>query len=234
MRSHLKVYFDFEVKAGEYSDEEKGRLLLAMLRYAKDGTEADLTGNERFVFPVFKAQIDEDIKAYDTKVANGSRGGRPVMRKEPEETENNREKPNETENNITEPEESEIRKKEERRKKIEDRRDILFDRFWEAYPRKEAKQTAKKAFEKLNPDDGLLQKMLEAVERFKGSAQWKEDGGRFIPHPATWINQRRWEDETTPSGVIRKIPAQQYGQRDYSGEQSDAMRRMLEMRCSND
>lgn len=230
----MKVYFDFEVKAGEYSDEEKGRLLLAMLRYAKDGTEADLIGNERFVFPVFRAQIDEDIKAYDTKVANGSRGGRPVIRKEPEETENNREKPNETENNLNEPEESEIRKKEERRKKIEERRDILFDRFWESYPRKEAKQTAKKAFEKLNPDEGLLQKMLESVERFKGSAQWKEDGGRFIPHPATWINQRRWEDETTPSGVIRKIPAQQYGQRDYSGEQSDAMRRMLEMRCSND
>lgn len=217
MRSHLKVYFDFEVKAGEYSDEEKGRLLLAMLRYAKDGTEADLIGNERFVFPVFRAQIDEDIKAYDTKVANGSRGGRPVTRREPEETENNREKPNETENNLTEPEESEICKKEERRKKKEERRDIYFNRFWESYPRKEAKQTAKKAFEKLNPDEALLQTMLEAVERFKGSAQWREENGRFIPHPATWINQRRWEDEVkggtgdagysrccqTPDGKIR-------------------------------
>jgi hypothetical protein len=195
MRSHLKVYFDFEVKAKEYSDEEKGRLLLAMLRYAKDGTEETLTGNERFVFPVFKAQIDEDIKAYDTKVANGSRGGRPVRNMEPEETEDNLKKPKITENNLNEPEESEICKKEERRKKKEERRDIYFDRFWDSYPRKEAKQTAKKAFEKLNPDESLLQTMLEAVERFKGSAQWREENGRFIPHPATWINQRRWEDE---------------------------------------
>ena len=195
MRSHLKVYFDFEAKAKEYSDEEKGRLLLAMLRYAKDGTEGTLTGNERFVFPVFKAQIDEDIKAYETKVANGFRGGRPVMNREPEETEINRNKPEETENNQTEPEESEIPKKEEKRKKKEDRRDIYFDRFWESYPRKEAKQTAKKAFEKLNPDEALLQTMLEAIERSKGTAQWKEENGRFIPHPATWINQRRWEDE---------------------------------------
>ena len=195
MRSHLKVYFDFEAKAGEYSDEEKGRLLLAMLRYAKDGTEGTLTGNERFVFPVFKAQIDEDIKAYDTKVMNGSRGGRPVMNRKPEETEKNRNKPEITENNQTEPEESEIRKKEERRKKKEERRDIYFDRFWDSYPRKEAKQTAKKAFEKLNPDEDLFQTMLEAIERFKGSAQWREENGRFIPHPATWINQRRWEDE---------------------------------------
>ena len=195
MRSHLKVYFDFEAKAKEYSDEEKGRLLLAMLRYAKDGTEGTLTGNERFVFPVFKAQIDEDIKAYETKVANGSRGGRPVINIEPEVTGENRNKPEITENNLTEPEKNEIRKKEERRKKIEDRRDIYFDRFWESYPRKEAKQTARRAFEKLNPDEALLQTMLEAIERFKGTAQWKEENGRFIPHPATWINQKRWEDE---------------------------------------
>ena len=195
MRSHLKVYFDFEVKAKEYEDAEKGRLLLAMLRYAKDGTEETLTGNERFVFPVFKAQIDEDIKAYETKVANGSRGGRPVMNREPEETETNRSKPEITENNQTEPEESEIYKKEERRKKKEEKRDIYFDRFWESYPRKEAKQTAKKAFEKLNPDEALLQTILEAIERFKRSAQWQEENGRFIPHPSTWINQRRWEDE---------------------------------------
>ena len=120
MRSHLKVYFDFEVKAKELTEEEKGRLLLAMLRYAKDGTEPEMIGNERFLFPVFKAQIDEDIKAYETKVANGSRGGRPVINREPEETEENRNKPEITENNLTEPEESEIRKKEERRKKKEE------------------------------------------------------------------------------------------------------------------
>ena len=116
MRSHLKVYFDFEVKAKEYDDAEKGRLLLAMLRYAKDGTEETLTGNERFVFPVFKAQIDEDIRVYETKVSNGSNGGRPPV--------NNR-KPNETENNRTEPEKTETAKKEERRKKKEDKRDSI-------------------------------------------------------------------------------------------------------------
>ena len=116
MRSHLKVYFDFEIKAKEYDDEEKGRLLLAMLRYAKDGTEGTMTGNERFVFPVFKAQIDEDIRVYETKVSNGSNGGRPPV--------NNR-KPNETENNRTEPEETETAKKEERRKKKEDKRESI-------------------------------------------------------------------------------------------------------------
>ena len=225
MRSHLKVYFDFEVKANEYTDEEKGRLLLAMLRYAKDGTEGTLTGNERFIFPVFKAQIDEDVIAYDSKVLNGSRGGRPVRNIEPEETENNRIKPNETENNLTEPKKSEIRKKEERRKKKEERRDIYFARFWETYPRKESKQTARKAFEKLNPDEALLQTMLEAVERFKESEQWKEDNGRFIPYPATWINQKRWEDEPQKASAKsqgKTVVAQQYEQRSYAGTEGSA------------
>ena len=107
MRSHLKVYFDFETKTKELEDPEKGRLLLAMLRYAKEGTEPDMIGNERFLFPVFKAQIDDDIKAYDTKVSNGSKGGRPVINEKPEETERNRKKPKPLR-----------KKKEERRKKI--------------------------------------------------------------------------------------------------------------------
>ena len=234
MRSHLKVYFDFEVKAKELTEEEKGRLLLAMLRYAKDGTEPEMIGNERFLFPVFKVQIDEDIKAYETKVANGSRGGRPVMNIEPEETEINRNKPEITENNRTEPKESEIHKKEERRKKKEEKRDIYFDRFWESYPRKEAKQTARKAFEKLNPDEDLLLTMLEAIDRFKETAQWKEENGRFIPHPATWLNQRRWEDDL-PKGEThskKTVSAQDYEQRDYSGQEEtmeEALARLREM-----
>lgn len=234
MRSHVKVYFDFEVKAKELTEEEKGRLLLVMLRYAKDGTEPEMIGNERFLFPVFKAQIDEDIKAYETKVTNGSRGGRPVMNREPEETEINRNKPEITGNNQTEPEESEIRKKEERRKKKEEKRDIYFDRFWESYPRKEAKQTAKKAFEKLNPDEALLMTMMEAIQRFKETSQWKEENGRFIPHPATWLNQRRWEDDIpkAKSHSTKIVHAQDYEQRDYSEKEEtmeEAIERLKEM-----
>ena len=70
-----------------------------------------------------------------------------------------------------------------------------FDRFWSAYPRKAGKGAALKAFQKLNPGEELLEQMLETIRREKGSLQWQEEGGRFIPHPATWLNQGRWEDE---------------------------------------
>ena len=230
MRSHVKVYFDFEIKAKELTEEEKGRLLLGMLRYAKEGSEPEMTGNERFLFPVFKAQIDEDIKVYDTKVANGSRGGRPVSAVKPEETGRNRNKPEETENNLTEPKITEIAKKEERRyKKEEQEKGILFEKFWEAYPKRVAKAAARVEFVKLKPTEELLATMLEAIGKQKESAQWKEAGGQYIPYPKTWLHNRRWEDDLPAASdqkagqaVGKILPAQQYTQRDYSGFAEDA------------
>jgi hypothetical protein len=75
----------------------------------------------------------------------------------------------------------------------------LFDVFWDAYPRKEGRGAAKKAFEKIKPSQALLDKMLDAIEMYKQSAQWKKDNGQFIPHPATWLNPGRYEDSVTPT-----------------------------------
>lgn len=76
-----------------------------------------------------------------------------------------------------------------------------FDAFWCAYPRKVSKPQAQKAWSSLRPDDGLQATILRAVAASRDSPQWQRDGGQFIPHPATWLNQRRWEDEV-PSGVV--------------------------------
>jgi len=67
-----------------------------------------------------------------------------------------------------------------------------FEEFWKAYPRKAGKDAARKAWKKKRPD---LITCLEAIKRQQDSDQWQKDGGQFIPHPATWINQARWEDE---------------------------------------
>lgn len=72
-----------------------------------------------------------------------------------------------------------------------------FEAFWSAYPRKVAKDSAAKAFARLKPDEPLLRRMLDAIERQKASPQWAKDSGAFIPHPTTWLNGRRWEDEAT-------------------------------------
>jgi hypothetical protein len=79
-----------------------------------------------------------------------------------------------------------------------------FEAFWSAYPRKTAKPAAAKAFARLAPNTQLLARMLAAVAEQAQTPQWIKDGGEFIPHPATWLNQRRWEDSAAsvkPTGT---------------------------------
>ena len=40
-----------------------------------------------------------------------------------------------------------------------------------------------------------LAAMLAAIEQQRASPQWAKDGGQYIPNPATWLRQGRWEDE---------------------------------------
>ena len=84
-----------------------------------------------------------------------------------------------------------------------------FERFWKVYPRKEGKGKAEESFGKYKPDDALTDTMIQAVQAYKKTEQWKRDGGQFIPHPATWLNQRRWEDspktiDTEPDALKSK------------------------------
>jgi hypothetical protein len=72
-----------------------------------------------------------------------------------------------------------------------------FDAFWDAYPRKVGKLAAQKAWKKLKTPASILPKILEAIDRQRASPQWTKEGGQFIPHPATWLNQGRWEDDVT-------------------------------------
>lgn len=70
-----------------------------------------------------------------------------------------------------------------------------FDLFWSAYPKKVAKRAAQNVFERLNPDETLLNEILKAISDARCNENWISENGRYIPYPATWLNARRWEDE---------------------------------------
>jgi len=70
-----------------------------------------------------------------------------------------------------------------------------FDRLWSVYPRKVGKDAAAKAFAKRKPDSALVETMVKAVEAQRTSRDWTKDGGQFIPHLSTWLNEGRWMDE---------------------------------------
>ena len=61
---YLKVFVDFADKIEILGDAERGRLFTAMLKYASSGAEPDLRGNERFIWPTAKSEIDRQAESY--------------------------------------------------------------------------------------------------------------------------------------------------------------------------
>lgn len=72
---------------------------------------------------------------------------------------------------------------------------IGFAEFWLAYPKKVGKGAAETAWKKHRPP---LEVCVQAIASASSSHDWTKDGGQFVPNPATWINQRRWEDGHMP------------------------------------
>lgn len=94
-----------------------------------------------------------------------------------------------------------------------------FPAFWVAYPRKVAPAAARRAWRRHRPS---LDVVLAALAWQVKSAQWSKDGGEYIPHPSTYINQHRWEDEPRngSNGHYGYFRAPHPGEHDYpEGEQ---------------
>jgi len=90
-----------------------------------------------------------------------------------------------------------------------------FDLFWKSYPRKTGKGAAEKAWAKAalkTPADEIVGKLAKYT--------WPEDP-QFIPHPATWLNQKRWLDET-PAVPQKETLSQYYARLAMEGEQAEA------------
>lgn len=97
---------------------------------------------------------------------------------------------------------------------------IEFEQFWEAYPRKEKKITAWKAWRALGSSRPGLAKILAAVCRFAESDLWQKENGRYVQQPHKWLEGRRWLDEPTTTADAQEGPPPV---RSYSDEQLEAM-----------
>jgi len=216
---YLKIWTSFEEIIEPLNESERGRLFTAMLHYARCEELPELKGNERFTWPIAKQAIDRARAESEKQTVNGSKGGRPKKNPEkPTETQQNPEKPTET-----------LKEKDKEKEKINNKvsKETYmreFEVFWAAYPRHTGKQDAYKAFVKLKPDEALMAAILAGIEKQKQSAQWTKDGGQFIPHPATWLNGCRWEDEL-PKNVPKwaNDASHGYTQREYQPGELDAI-----------
>jgi len=74
--------------------------------------------------------------------------------------------------------------------------DTGFEKFWTNYPRKVGKGAAYRAWcKEAKLCSAVQEQIFAALGWQKNQEQWTKERGRFIPHPATWLNQRRWLDE---------------------------------------
>jgi hypothetical protein len=213
---------DYLKKMVKLTDEEVGRLFRALMVYHTTGEAADLDGRESIAFDFIRDDIDKAEDAYQKKCDQARENRRKGLTSEATD-DNARQRPSTAVNGS---DHNNINKRDINKKNKEI--NVLFERFWSAYPRHVAKQEALKRFEKLNPSEELLETMLKAIEKQKGSEQWTKDNGQYIPHPSTWLNQSRWEDELPAAGASGKIVnAQGYSQRNYEDEDAAALERML-------
>ena len=138
-------------------------------------------------------RIEQEIERYKTQFAknrvNGKLGGRPtktqvVSKNNHMETQNN---PSATLTNNQEP--ITINHKPIKKHTSINALDDGFNEFWLAYPKKVGKTAAQKSWAKHKP---IIDNVLMALRWQVNSDQWKKG---FIPNPATYLNEGRWDDE---------------------------------------
>ncbi|HEX2528490.1 MAG TPA: DUF1376 domain-containing protein [Geminicoccus sp.] len=72
--------------------------------------------------------------------------------------------------------------------------DAEFETWWQANPRKVGRQKAAEAYRQAR-QEATAEQLASALAA--AAAKWRADGihERYIPHPANWLEQRRWEDQ---------------------------------------
>jgi hypothetical protein len=73
--------------------------------------------------------------------------------------------------------------------------DESFQRFWEAYPKKQKRIEAQKTWAKLNPSEELTSRIIKDVERRRDTFDWTKENRRYCPLPSSYINGQRWDDQ---------------------------------------
>ena len=232
MRDTVKVFRSFRDAARELANisvEDAYTYIMSILDYGLDGTEPVCTGAAAACFMLARPNLDASIK----KAEAGSKGGSSCKESASTEQAPLKQTASKPQANASKPQAEEGSRKKEVGSRIEEvgdippkapqgakRSDSDFEIFWNAYPTKVGKQPAKKAFDKVKVP---VETLVAAIERQKCSSQWSKDGGQYIPNPATWLNQCRWEDELPE----KPEPQQERLRRELDADEISALQRML-------
>jgi hypothetical protein len=94
-----------------------------------------------------------------------------------------------------------------------DTKEAAFEAFWDKWPKKQAKSRAWTAWKKISLAEHLP--LLAGLEKWLKSDQWTRG---VIPHAASWLNEKRWQDEDIPcsgraNGLASVVPLDELRQK---------------------
>lgn len=203
--TYIKVFVDYLDAIEPLGDAERGRLFTALLEYGRTGVAPQLDGDERFLFPLMRAQIDRDKASLEAESSAyseaGKKGAKARWQGHKKDSLDSQAKPGHKKDGQDGKDKDKDKEKENTPKPPD-----AFDEFWAAYPKKKSKGAARKAWEKLKPSPEMRAMILRSIEREKQSSDWLEADGKYIPYPATWLNAEGWED-----GVEEEKPREDPG-----------------------
>lgn len=107
-----------------------------------------------------------------------------------------------------------------------------FLKFWDAYPRKDGKAKAFKAWLAVGCEPFANELIADVLERNTSHPQWqlRESGDDFRPHASTYVNQHLWTEAIPAPVEVSKVPktrddwlrwGDQQGLRAHAGEDWD-------------
>ena len=187
-RAYVPLYFSYAEQLAMLPDDERGQLILALLEYAQTGAipafaPASATA---MLFSCMRSQTDRDVEKYAERCEKSRQNALSGWDKRHADA------CDRMQTHATAAKDKEKEKEKEKEKDT----DTLFAQFWAVYPKKRDKAKAAKAFANLQPDETLLAEILTALDWQTKTPEWSKDGGQFVPYPATYLNGRRWEDES--------------------------------------
>lgn len=224
-KSSFLIYHEYREPLKLLTDEQRGRLLMALIDYSESGVVPELDGISMMAFSFIQSQMDRDSKKYENRCSsnreNGKKGGRPKKENDSEENPKNPLGFEEIEKKTKNPKKPiKIKNKDKDINKntmCKSEADALFERVWKLYPQKRGKGKVSDANKRRLLDIGF-DELSRAIDRYKADLaldDWRkpQNGSTFFN--SGYIDYLDANYEKTERIQSEKTPGELNCQRDY-------------------
>ena len=215
-KSSFLIYHEYREPLKLLTDEQRGRLLMALIDYSESGVVPELDGISMMAFSFIQSQMDRDSKKYENRCSsnreNRKKGGRPKKENDSEENPKNPLGFEEIEKKTKNPKKPiKIKNKDKDINKntmCKSEADALFERVWKLYPQKRGKGKVSDANKRRLLDIGF-DELSRAIDRYKADLaldDWRkpQNGSTFFNSgyidylDANYEKPERIQSEKTP------------------------------------